>query len=299
MQLVVTTDIGCSDSIQKLITIHEQPEAGFTFSPQYGAPPLEVAFQDESINGETYLWSFAGEGVDSVQNPNYIFQNDGQYSLEQIVYSEFGCADTAYGFIKVTIPSLDMAINKIYTSKVNEDQYLEIIAELINLGTREVFDFDIIASTSDGATILEHWNGRLSTSQDTSYVFSAAFELKNGQLPSVVCVNVEHPNGEVDDNSKNNEYCLSLSEFLVFNPYPNPANDKVYLDYVLPKTGAVKVELYNSIGKFVSTIYSGDGESGLNRLSFFVLDLSAEMYTILITYQEESEFKKFVKIDRD
>jgi hypothetical protein len=192
-----------------------------------------------------------------------------------------------------------MAVNRIYTAKINEDRFLEITADLINFGTREVNDFDLIASTSDGSTILEKWTGELLTLEDTNYRFSAAFELINGELPSVVCVQLENPNGEMDDNQSNNEYCLSLTEFMVFDPYPNPANDWIYLDFILPEDGPVTIQLYNSLGKLVRIIYDGNSDKGLNRLSFLVDDLSSEMYTIVVNYGEDSEFKKFIKLSEE
>ncbi|MBL4652337.1 MAG: PKD domain-containing protein [Flavobacteriales bacterium] len=299
MQLVVTTEIGCSDSITKLITIHQQPEAYFSFTPEFGAPPLTVDFTDESVDGSTYEWSFGNGEISTNQNPTIEYDEDGTYNIQFISFSQYGCADTSFGFIKVTNPSLDMAVNKIYTAKINEDQFLEISVELINFGTREVNDFDLIASTSDGHTILEKWNGQLFTLEDSLYTFSAAFELKNGELPSTVCVVLENPNGELDDDLTNNEYCLSLTEFLVFNPYPNPANDWIYLDFILPEDGPVTIQLYNSLGKLVRNIYDGDGVKGLNRLSFLISDLSSEMFTITINYGGESEFKKFIKLNKE
>jgi len=299
MQLVVVTDIGCKDSVTKLITIHPRPTADFSFTPEFGAPPLTVDFTDQSIDGVTYDWEFGNSDTSAIENPTIDYESDGKYNIQLITYSEYGCADTAFGFIKVTIPSLDMAVNQIYTAKINEDRFLEITADLINFGTREVNDFDLIASTSDGSTILEKWTGELLTLEDTNYRFSAAFELINGELPSVVCVQLENPNGEIDDNQSNNEYCLSLTEFLVFDPYPNPANDWIYLDFILPEDGPVTIQLYNSLGKLVRIIYDGNSDKGLNRLSFLVDDLSSEMYTIVVNYGEDSEFKKFIKLSEE
>ncbi|MBL4624690.1 MAG: T9SS type A sorting domain-containing protein, partial [Flavobacteriales bacterium] len=127
----------------------------------------------------------------------------------------------------------------------------------------------------------------------------AAFQLINGELPSTVCVQLESPNGEFDDDLTNNEYCLSLTEFLVFDPYPNPANDWVYLDFILPEDGPVTIQLYNSLGKLVRNIYDGQGDKGLNRFSFFVDDLSSEMFTITVNYEGESQFKKFIKLSKE
>jgi len=299
MQLVVVTDIGCKDSVTKLITIHPRPTADFSFTPEFGAPPLTVDFTDQSIDGVIYEWEFGNSDTSAIENPTIDYESDGKYNIQLITYSEYGCADTAFGFIKVTIPSLDMAVNRIYTAKINEDRFLEITADLINFGTREVNDFDLIASTSDGSTILEKWTGELLTLEDTNYRFSAAFELINGELPSVVCVQLENPNGEIDANQSNNEYCLSLTEFLVFDPYPNPANDWIYLDFILPEDGPVTIQLYNSLGKLVRIIYDGNSDKGLNRLSFLVDDLSSEMYTIVVNYGEDSEFKKFIKLSEE
>lgn len=103
IQMIVTTDLGCVDSLTFEDALHVKPKpiADFKYSP---SPVLmfntDVFFQNYSINGYTYQWFFPGADPSNstltdvmVQYPDGV---TGTYDVVLITTSELGCVDTAY-----------------------------------------------------------------------------------------------------------------------------------------------------------------------------------------------------------
>ncbi|HEX8517779.1 MAG TPA: PKD domain-containing protein [Bacteroidia bacterium] len=93
--------IGCSDTVTKtdFITIHSQPVALFTSSPQpTSMVDPEVDFTDHSTGViDSWHWEFGYMNDTSIlQNPSYVYPDSGLYPVELIVTNIHQCADTAY-----------------------------------------------------------------------------------------------------------------------------------------------------------------------------------------------------------
>ena len=60
-----------------------------------GGIPLKVQFNSNSINANSYLWDFDKLGSSIVENPIYIFENEGTYAVILHAKNNNGCVDTA------------------------------------------------------------------------------------------------------------------------------------------------------------------------------------------------------------
>ncbi|MCB0396012.1 MAG: choice-of-anchor L domain-containing protein [Flavobacteriales bacterium] len=105
--LMIVTSDGCSDTVfrQNLITVYPKPTAGFNMSPRVvdDINPV-VQITDESFGGGTWIWNYGGGDIDTTTtntNPIKTYNEPGTYSVEQIVYNEYGCADTAVEYVVV------------------------------------------------------------------------------------------------------------------------------------------------------------------------------------------------------
>lgn len=124
----VTDANGCStDSI---VFIENVIAAGANFSanPQIGFMPLEVFFTNESRFTNNYIWYINGDTI-STENPTYIFDSIGTYTITQIAYNNnFWCADTAYAVIHVYKP-ITIFIPNIITANndnINDDFVIKL-----------------------------------------------------------------------------------------------------------------------------------------------------------------------------
>lgn len=106
VQLIVTTNIGCSDTIIRPVFVSPLPTAAFT------APSVcqgtGTSFSDMSSGNGTILtgwnWNFGDGNTSSTQNPTHIYGNAGDFSVHLTVTSQFGCQDDT--IITVTVDSL-------------------------------------------------------------------------------------------------------------------------------------------------------------------------------------------------
>jgi len=104
IELIALTDNGCSDTASTFVQVIPPLEAEFE-PVESDCHPLPVDFENESIGALNYFWSFGDGGLSNAENPSYTYNNfgiqDEVYTIELIVESYFGCADTAYQNITV------------------------------------------------------------------------------------------------------------------------------------------------------------------------------------------------------
>ncbi len=108
VQLVVTSDSACTDTIVKQVDVNGYPVVDFRVSPIDGCVPLQINCVDLSTieAGETiasYDWIFSDGGTSSVQDPAHIFGSDGTFSVTLTATSADGCATTKDSIDIITI----------------------------------------------------------------------------------------------------------------------------------------------------------------------------------------------------
>ncbi len=97
VSLTVTDALGCESTIIKndfiQVLIYGTPD--FNLSVTQGCQPLRVEFADASLAGDTSIvgwsWDFGDGGTSPVQNPTYIFQNPGNFSITLTITDANGC----------------------------------------------------------------------------------------------------------------------------------------------------------------------------------------------------------------
>ena len=94
-KLVVISDFGCLDSLSKLITIYEHPNASFTYHPfTISTFQDEMSFTNTSINTLSVLWSFDDSTFSTLDNPTHIFEDPGTYDVWLTVGDSNQCLDS-------------------------------------------------------------------------------------------------------------------------------------------------------------------------------------------------------------
>jgi gliding motility-associated-like protein len=106
--LITTNMFGCVDTTinQALITVYQQPTAGFTVFPSivYTEDPfVEITNTAQNYNtGEYYLGNGIVSGI-TLEQYSYGSSEAGEYTISQVVYNNFGCSDTAYQVIQLNL----------------------------------------------------------------------------------------------------------------------------------------------------------------------------------------------------
>lgn len=93
--LTVPGPDGIEGRYQKIIRVHEHPEAAFSVMPEeVYVPGDEVRFFDLSVDAVDYLWDF-GDGNSSTEaHPVHEYIESGVFDVTLHVTNEFGCADS-------------------------------------------------------------------------------------------------------------------------------------------------------------------------------------------------------------
>ncbi len=109
VSLIVANELGTNDTSTKTITVYGVPVSDFTTSITESEAPLTVKFTDTSTNAVSWSWDFDGDGsVDSeVQNPEYTYNEPGEYIVSLTVANELGTIDTETEIITVKSQPVD------------------------------------------------------------------------------------------------------------------------------------------------------------------------------------------------
>ncbi len=98
VQLIVTSDSGCSDTTTNTVAAYEMPVADFTYTSSCPNNQIIVDFTDNSttISDPLTYWfyDFGGAGSIASENATQLFTADGTYTITHIVGTSNGCFDT-------------------------------------------------------------------------------------------------------------------------------------------------------------------------------------------------------------
>lgn len=107
VKLITTNSSGCTDSITKTASIKvNNPAAAFTMSDSVGAcPPLTVSISNNSVDANSYAWTFGNNTGSSLTNPTAVYTYPGVYTVKLVATSTAGCKDSATKSVTVYGPT--------------------------------------------------------------------------------------------------------------------------------------------------------------------------------------------------
>jgi PKD repeat protein len=127
VSLTVINSAGCSNTIQKQVTVHPRPLASWVNSFPCSGSSINF-FNTSTIPGgniTAYQWNFGDNSASSLASPQHTYQSAGTYQVQLIVFSEYGCTDTTAEPLTVyQSPVFDFAVSQ--TCKGNPTQFTYI-----------------------------------------------------------------------------------------------------------------------------------------------------------------------------
>ncbi len=106
VNLIVGSNVGCFDTVSKVVDVIPKPDADFLIDPSPANSGDPVSFLDVSDGDPVaWWWDFGeGEGSSNTKNPDYEYNEPGDYRIELIIENDFGCRDTVVKDLKVFSP---------------------------------------------------------------------------------------------------------------------------------------------------------------------------------------------------
>ena len=297
--LIATSNRGCVDTTSKTLIIYEIPDANFEFEPQYGTPPLDVNFTNQSSSDTVcYLWDFGDNSdPDTSFSPSHQYTDTNTYNITLIVCNIYGCSDTIIKEIKVMPPVLDAQV--IWVCYTEEGDYLSIETRILNSGTRVINSLDLILEIGGSLVVKEKWTGTLKAGEVLYYNFAAqVLKSLTSELP-YFCVIVDNPNNEADEIPGNNRQCelctLLVDDFTVLPLRPNPANDEVKISFILPYKEEITISLFDILGKKITNFIPQNINKGYNELIIDVTYLVKGVYILRYDFDNKIFNQKLIR----
>ena len=98
-------------------------------------------------------------------------------------------------------------------------------------------------------------------------------------------------------NKSNNQNNITTPvQFKLSQNFPNPFNPSTTINYVIPASGLVSIEVYNSLGQLASTLVNEVKEAGSYEVSFDASQLSSGVYFYRLSAGSYTETKKMTLI---
>lgn len=160
VQLIVQTNVGCADTIQKQLYVKTPPQAGIM--PLSGCNGLSVNFTNSSDPLASGLWWDFGTGfpadTSNLTNPPFNYSSYGSYTVTLIAQKGTTCADTA---------TFNLLVSNVIAD----------FADLDTTCTNVLINYQDLSSNVNGTITQWAWNfGDLSTTtiQNPSHGYSVA-----------------------------------------------------------------------------------------------------------------------------
>ena len=163
------------------------------------------------------------------------------------------------------------------------DTSTAVTVSIKNYGVAVIDTADITFTVNGVPKAKEKWSGRLFPGSIANYTFSTKLQPISGTFR--LCAYASMLN---DANPANNQVCKSInsidevkpilhSQFSILNSYPNPASDNINIEYFIPESSGITIEIYNIYGL---RLYSSTAASlqGKNTITLDLNSLSSGIY---------------------
>jgi len=165
----------CYSEDRVRVEVNPPVVANFTADNYLGLAPLPVQFTNTSTNGYFFVWDFGEVGGGSIEkDPNYIYTEDGKFTVTMIASDSLGCSDTVS--TSIVVNSID-ALFAPNAFSPNNDGLNDVFAPTYNPNRFEFLEMKIFNRW--GVVIHETkmpggewWNGKINGNPEPPGIFS-------------------------------------------------------------------------------------------------------------------------------
>ena len=223
VSLVVSSQFGCTDTMENAIEIYPVPIADFTFDSV--CFPLQIQFTDLSDPNGAYditdwQWTFSDNQTSTLQDPSIDFQVPGTYSAELLISNGPGCKSTRSDGDAVVhpLPTADFASG--LATCLEDTIFFNDESTIIPVTDDAITDW--LWDLDDG-TVIATQNGFRVYGAPDLYNVNLTVTTNHACSNSVTKVVEVYPLPNVDFSSSPNEGCQPLRvQFMDQTTIPSP-----------------------------------------------------------------------------
>jgi hypothetical protein len=263
LNLTSVSNKGCREDTLIIINVAPEINAKYNVSPNTIAAGIPVVFTNLSIGGTEYVWNIGNGNIinattnDPIQTSGFSAAYIGDSVLSYLaIENTIGCRDTAYQYIKINEPRIDLAINQLFVQDI--DGFYKVGVELRNLGFVNITQTDLLLKIYNSLPILETELDTLLPGESRIYLFNAnpsAFVSNQDNEISYLCVEAISYNDYqlIETELSNNIACLNTEgeNFVLLPIYPNPTNDDITYTLILSEEATINTSLTDETGRIV------------------------------------------------
>jgi hypothetical protein len=219
----------------------------------------QIAFDNTSTGTNVALWNFGDQTFSADFSPIHVYDSEYQDSTV-LVYligmNAEGCIDTAFQFISIARPLIDLQVSELFIEKSGDWFYLA--ARLKNVGSSKISKIDLQVVNEEGYQFNELWSGSLLPQDDTIYVFNAQ-SVSNisyqDEGQAFICIRgiAYDWQGNKETYLDNNNVCQNIEgDDLILMPImPNPAQNDIEIGLIVSESSEVRIDMVDMNGKIV------------------------------------------------
>ena len=306
LNLTSTTENGCQRDTLIIVNVQPEINAAYTVSPITVVAGVPIVFTNTSLGGTQYEWNLGNGNItqtpvaEPVEATGFASSFIGDSILTYLaIQNAIGCKDTAYQYVKVNEPRIDLAINQLFVQDLNG--FYKVGVEIRNQGFVEITQTDLILKVYNSSPILESETQSLAPGESRIYMFNAspsAYISNQDNETSYLCVEVTSYNDYqlIETELSNNISCLNTEgeNFVLLPIYPNPTNDDISYTFILSEEATLNTSLTDETGRIVIE-QSELHPAGLHNQILSMRNLSAGLYYFHISDGVTSKTVKVLK----
>jgi PKD repeat protein len=306
LNLTSTSDQGCTTDTLIIVNVQPEINASYSVSPTTVVAGVPVVFTNNSLGGTSYEWNLGNNTIyqtpvaEPVEATGFASSFIGDSILTYLaIQNAIGCKDTAYQYVKVNEPRIDLAINQLFVQDING--FYKVGVELRNLGFVEITQTDLLLKLYNSSPILETETEALAPGESRIYLFNAnpsAFVSTQDNEISYLCVEATSYNDYqlIETELSNNISCLNTEggNFVLLPIYPNPTNDDITYTLIVSEESTISTSLTDETGRIVQSsteLYV----SGIHTPTISMRNLRAGVYYFHISDGVTSKTVKVLK----
>lgn len=238
VNLIITSDFGCSDNISKTVTLNESPTASFTTNDEIQCQSGNMfTFTNTTTGVATYnsTWTLGDGSTLTTKDAARTYAAAGNYTVKLNVSTTAGCKDSAYYTMRV----LANPINAIITGPTNiPNESIQNYSVPYNAGSSYNWVAVNGVVLSNGAsTVQVKWNAKPLTTGSLTVTETGT----NGCVGNPANYNVTLYDATSVGSIRRNAFAANI--------YPNPAKEVFTVEV---STGdMVNMTVYDQLGKAV------------------------------------------------